>query len=154
GSIWFSWINSASRGIMGETGSIAMNPKRTPTPMTDTLIAERVLDHIAQRTTDVGEEVWQEPVENYLSADRFAMEGNQVLRRWPTAFCPSAALPSAGSYVARTAAGVPIFAVRDEAGQVRAFRNVCRHRGMEVASGSGCRKAFACPYHGWTYGLD
>ena len=37
---------------------------------------------------------------------------------------------------------------------VRAFRNACRHRGMQVANGSGCAKAFICGYHGWTYGLD
>jgi phenylpropionate dioxygenase-like ring-hydroxylating dioxygenase large terminal subunit len=37
---------------------------------------------------------------------------------------------------------------------VRAFRNVCRHRGMEVVSGAGCSKVFVCGYHGWAYGLD
>ncbi|MBW2425872.1 MAG: aromatic ring-hydroxylating dioxygenase subunit alpha, partial [Deltaproteobacteria bacterium] len=35
-----------------------------------------------------------------------------------------------------------------------AFRNACRHRGAEVASGTGCARTFVCPYHGWTYGLD
>jgi phenylpropionate dioxygenase-like ring-hydroxylating dioxygenase large terminal subunit len=34
------------------------------------------------------------------------------------------------------------------------FRNACRHRGTQLAEGSGCAKAFACRYHGWTYGLD
>ena len=37
---------------------------------------------------------------------------------------------------------------------MRAFRNVCRHRGMDVAEGTGCHRALSCPYHGWTYGLD
>ncbi len=41
-----------------------------------------------------------------------------------------------------------------EGREVRAFRNACRHRGAEVASGTGCAKAFVCPFHGWTYGLD
>jgi phenylpropionate dioxygenase-like ring-hydroxylating dioxygenase large terminal subunit len=50
--------------------------------------------------------------------------------------------------------GVPLVAVRDLRGQVRTFRNACRHRGMEVARGAGCAKALVCPYHGWTYGLD
>ena len=76
------------------------------------------------------------------------------MRRTPTPFCPSAALPAPGAYVAREAAGVPILVVRGEDGQVRAFRNACRHRGMQVASGSGSAKAFACRYHGWTYALD
>ena len=37
---------------------------------------------------------------------------------------------------------------------VRAFRNASRHRGMRVATGSGCARAFNCPYHAWSYGLD
>src|SRR5262249_59115777 len=70
------------------------------------------------------------------------------------AFCPSAAVPETGSYVARDAAGTPILAVRGSDGQVRAFRNACRHRGTQLAAGAGCEKAFVCRYHGWTYGLD
>jgi phenylpropionate dioxygenase-like ring-hydroxylating dioxygenase large terminal subunit len=44
--------------------------------------------------------------------------------------------------------------VRSKDGAVRAFRNACRHRGTQIADGSGCAKAFVCRYHGWTYGLD
>ena len=45
--------------------------------------------------------------------------------------------------------------VRDDDGELRAFRNVCRHRGSRLLSGSGeCGKAIRCRYHGWTYRLD
>jgi phenylpropionate dioxygenase-like ring-hydroxylating dioxygenase large terminal subunit len=44
--------------------------------------------------------------------------------------------------------------VRGADGRLRAFRNACRHRGMQLATGTGCAKAFACRYHGWTYDLD
>jgi phenylpropionate dioxygenase-like ring-hydroxylating dioxygenase large terminal subunit len=119
----------------------------------DNAVVERILGHIRDRTTDMGEKVWREPVENYVSERRFADE-LKMLRRATTAFCPSAALPEKGSYVAREAAGVPILVVRGEDGKVRAFRNACRHRGMQVATGSGCAKSFVCGYHGWTYRLD
>ena len=122
--------------------------------MDDHAVAERVLAHIANRTTDVGEAIWREPVVNYRSDERLAVEIAQVFRRSPTPFCPSAALPDPGSYVARAAAGVPIVAVRGADGKVRAFRNACRHRGMALADGSGCAKAFVCRYHGWTYNLE
>jgi phenylpropionate dioxygenase-like ring-hydroxylating dioxygenase large terminal subunit len=59
-----------------------------------------------------------------------------------------------GSYLARTAAGTPLLAVRGADRRVRVFRNACRHRGTQVAEGSGCTAAFMCRYHGWTYGLD
>jgi len=120
----------------------------------DRSVAQRILDHIDNRTTDLGDETWREPVEHYLSSQRFAAEIEQVLRRVPTPFCPSAALPDAGSYLARDAALTPILAVRGSDGRVRAFRNSCRHRGTMLAEGAGCEKAFVCRYHGWTYGLD
>lgn len=121
--------------------------------MDDQAVAARILSHIRDGTTDVGSEVWHEPVENYRSEERFRRE-LAVLQRLPVPFCPSAALREPGAYVARQAAGVPIIAVRAKDGKVRAFRNACRHRGAEVANGMGCTKAFVCPYHGWTYGLD
>src|SRR4029078_13606937 len=77
-----------------------------------------------------------------------------LMRRFPIAFCPSAALPETGSYLAREAAGVPLLVVRNEKCGVNPCRSPCRHRGMQVAEGTGCKKAFACRYHGWTYGLD
>jgi phenylpropionate dioxygenase-like ring-hydroxylating dioxygenase large terminal subunit len=77
-----------------------------------------------------------------------------VLRRFPVPFCPSAALPEPGSWLAREAAGVPLVVVRGTDGKVRAFRNACRHRGMQVATGSGCSRSFVCRYHGWTYNLE
>lgn len=122
--------------------------------MSDAGVAQRVLDHIEHGTTDLGDEVWREPVENYRSQERFEAELRLVLRRSATPFCPSAALPEPGSYLARDAAGVPILAVRGEDGAVRAYRNACRHRGAPVADGSGCARGFVCPYHGWSYGLD
>ncbi len=119
----------------------------------DRAVAERVLRHIDEGTTDRGDAVWREPVANYRSEARLDAE-LQVLRRSAAAFCPSAALPEPGSYIARESAGTPLVVVRGRDGRVRAFRNACRHRGTQVASGSGCQQAFVCPYHGWTYGLD
>ena len=124
-----------------------------PDFMDDQAVVERVLSHVRDGATDEGDEVWREPVENYRSEERLRRE-LALLRRLPVPYCPSAALREPGDYVARHAAGVPILAVRGRDGKVRAFRNACRHRGAEVASGMGCAKAFVCPYHGWTYGLD
>ena len=105
--------------------------------MDDQAVIERILSHVRNGTTDLGDEVWREPVENYRSEERFRRE-LALLRAHPVPFCPSAALREPGAYVARIAAGIPVFAVRGEDGVVRAFRNACRHRGSEVASGAGC----------------
>jgi phenylpropionate dioxygenase-like ring-hydroxylating dioxygenase large terminal subunit len=125
------------------------------TPLADDQsVIQRILDHIDQQTTDLSDTTWREPLVHYRSEARFAAERAVVLHRSPTPFCPSAALPTPGSYVARDAAGTPLLAVRGSDGQVRTFRNACRHRGTQLASGAGCEKAFVCRYHGWTYGLD
>ncbi|WP_422016516.1 aromatic ring-hydroxylating oxygenase subunit alpha [Reyranella sp.] len=123
------------------------------TLLNETDLIDRILAHIDGKTTDKGSVVWCEPVENYHSPERFAAE-IEVLRRVPMAFCPSAALPEPGSYIARTTVGTPLLVVRGTDGVVRGFRNACRHRGMKLEEGEGCKRAFACPYHAWTYGLD
>jgi nitrite reductase/ring-hydroxylating ferredoxin subunit len=119
----------------------------------DAELLDHILNHIDNGTTDLGDEEWFEPVEHYASQTRFDAE-RRLMRRLPIPFCPVAALPEPGSYVARHSAGVPIVVVRDMQGTIRAFRNACRHRGMQLAEGSGCTKIFRCNYHGWAYRLD
>ncbi len=121
--------------------------------LSDQAVFERVFNHIDNNTTDLGETVWREPADNYYSQQRFDAE-IALLKRIPVAYCPSAALPDKGSFVARSAAGTPLVVVRGLDGEVRAFINACRHRGMQVAKGSGCSRAFVCPYHAWTYNLE
>ena len=64
-------------------------------------------------------------------------------------------LPNPGDYLTSRAGSQPVLVLRDEHGELRAFRNVCRHRGSRLLSGSGqCGKAIRCRYHGWTYRTD
>jgi choline monooxygenase len=63
-------------------------------------------------------------------------------------------LPDPGCYMTVDVCGESVLLVRDRGGVLRGFFNVCRHRGGPVAEGSGCRSAFQCAYHGWTYSLE
>ena len=63
-------------------------------------------------------------------------------------------LPEPSSYFACTTGGLPVVVTRDGDDELRAFLNVCRHRGSEVVAGAGHRETLQCPYHAWTYGLD
>lgn len=124
------------------------------TLMSDDEVIERVLEHVANNTTDLGDGVWREPVENYRSQAQFDLE-MELFKRLPMVYCPSAALSQAGDYVARSLAGVQLLCVRGEDGVARTFHNACRHRGMMLAEGDGNVKGgFVCPYHAWAYGLD
>jgi choline monooxygenase len=63
-------------------------------------------------------------------------------------------IAESGSFLATRVGDVPVVLVRDDEGTLRAFLNVCRHRGSIVCEGSGKRATLQCPYHAWTYGLD
>jgi carnitine monooxygenase subunit len=63
-------------------------------------------------------------------------------------------VPEPASFFATSVGDVPVVVVRDREDDLRAFLNVCRHRGSIVCEGSGRRETLQCPYHAWTYGLD
>ena len=61
----------------------------------------------------------------------------------------------AGDFLTGRVGEVPVVIVRDETGTLRAYANVCRHRGSElVLEKSGNRRTLQCHYHAWTWGLD
>ena len=59
-----------------------------------------------------------------------------------------------GSFLTTDAGGIPLLVVRDKTGELRAFLNVCRHRGAVLTEGFGRRETIQCHYHAWTYDLD
>jgi choline monooxygenase len=63
-------------------------------------------------------------------------------------------LSGPGSWLVSEVAGEPVVVTRGEDGALRAFYNVCRHRGGPVALGDGCGRVLKCQDHGWTYRLD
>src|SRR6266550_7702851 len=65
-----------------------------------------------------------------------------------------AELGQGAGYVAGRVGDIPVVITRDRDGTLRAFLNVCRHRGSVLAAGAAARETLQCPYHAWTYGLD
>ncbi|MFI5236771.1 MAG: aromatic ring-hydroxylating dioxygenase subunit alpha [Ignavibacteriales bacterium] len=63
-------------------------------------------------------------------------------------------IPSIGDYFLFEISGKPILVVRSDDKTIKAFYNVCRHRGGPLALENGSCKLFQCKYHGWTYKLD
>lgn len=70
----------------------------------------------------------------------------------------AAEIPEPGDYLVRDLAGESIFLTRNHAGEVRAFYNVCAHRGTKLLDDEpACghvKKVFKCPYHAWSFDLD
>ena len=63
-------------------------------------------------------------------------------------------IPHVGDYFTMDVLTEPLLVVRKSETEIAVLSNVCRHRGMLVASGEGNAKRFRCPYHAWTYELD
>ena len=63
-------------------------------------------------------------------------------------------LQTSGDFLTFDIVDNPVLVVCDDIGDIRAFSNVCRHRGTVLASGNGNSKLFSCPYHAWTYDLN
>jgi len=94
------------------------------------------------------------PYSWYVDADVLRRERAAIFaREWQYAGrADRVAAP--GSYLATDAGGIPVVVTRDETGALRAFLNVCRHRGAVLLEGCGERATIQCHYHAWTYNLD
>ena len=92
----------------------------------------------------------------YSDPDQWRRERTGVFARSWQFLTHESQLPDAGSWVAETIAGYPIVVVRDEAGALNGFHNVCRHRAGPLTDGPAgrCEGALVCRYHGWRYALD
>jgi phenylpropionate dioxygenase-like ring-hydroxylating dioxygenase large terminal subunit len=89
----------------------------------------------------------------YSDSDLVAPERERIFARSWQYVGHSGQLAQPG-YFASSVGDIPVVVTRDRDDAVRAFLNVCRHRGSIVATGDGTRASIQCPYHAWTYGLD
>jgi phenylpropionate dioxygenase-like ring-hydroxylating dioxygenase large terminal subunit len=106
-------------------------------------------------TTTLAPEPYRQRADVYTDRPRLDAEIFALFRGRPLVVGLSADLAETGDCVATEAAGVPLLLVRGEDSIVRAFLNICRHRGGRVFTGRGRPgRALKCPYHSWAYDLD
>ena len=98
----------------------------------------------------------QLPREAYVSPEWFERERRLLFGRAWVCAGATRELEAAGDFTTVLAGDHPLMVVRGEDGMLRAFHNLCRHRGTELLEGSGRveRSRIVCPYHRWTYDLD
>lgn len=95
------------------------------------------------------------PAWTYSDPDFFATEIRRVIRPSWQIVCHQSDIANAGDYHTLEYAGESIIVIRGNDDVVRAFTNVCRHRGSRlVDDASGCARRLVCPYHGWSYDLQ
>ena len=122
---------------------------------TELSLIDRLLRVLESGTTDLADDESRIAVDMYRSRERFDAERPALFRKLPIIVAHASEVSSPGDFITHDALGVPLVVARGADGALRAFLNVCRHRGARLAdAASGNKKAFVCGYHGWTYGLD
>jgi choline monooxygenase len=98
------------------------------------------------------------PVNWYLDAEHFNLERISIFRKEWLFAAPESRFHEAGDYVTVSVMGYEVVIIKQLDSTLKAFYNVCRHRGSQLLSPSSSGKCKAgcitCPYHAWTYNLD
>jgi phenylpropionate dioxygenase-like ring-hydroxylating dioxygenase large terminal subunit len=98
---------------------------------------------------------WSLPGWLYFDAEFFAAEQRAFLRGAPQVVCHESEISEPGEWRSLEYLGESAIVIRGDDGEVRAFANVCRHRGSRLVDGTGgCAKVITCPYHAWSYSRD
>jgi phenylpropionate dioxygenase-like ring-hydroxylating dioxygenase large terminal subunit len=91
----------------------------------------------------------------YYDPEFFEAEKKAFLRAAPQIVCHESEIREPGEWRTLDYLGESVIVIRGDDGKLRAFSNVCRHRGSRVVDGTaGCAKVLTCPYHAWSYGRD
>jgi phenylpropionate dioxygenase-like ring-hydroxylating dioxygenase large terminal subunit len=97
------------------------------------------------------------PVQRYYDEAFYKLE---CARLWPHVWqmaCRIEQIPNVGDWVEYSNVGKSVIVVRTAEG-IKAFHNVCRHRGVQLVAGQdhgNCRsQGFVCPFHGWRWNMD
>jgi phenylpropionate dioxygenase-like ring-hydroxylating dioxygenase large terminal subunit len=118
-------------------------------------LAARVLAYVEQDRTHQAPAALSIPTTSYTDPLQYQQELEKIFRSLPLLFGFSVELPAEGDYKTFEIAGVPALLTRGADGTLRAFHNVCTHRGTLLADRDcGNARRFTCPYHGWTYRND
>jgi len=98
---------------------------------------------------------WSLPGWLYFDPEFFEAEKKAFLRASPQIVCHESEISQPGEWRTIEYLGESVIVIRGDDGQIRAFSNVCRHRGSRLVDGNGgCAKVLTCPYHAWSYARD
>jgi len=91
----------------------------------------------------------------YFDLEFFEAEKNAFLRAAPQVVCHESEIAEPGEWRSLEYLDESVIVIRGDDRTVRAFANVCRHRGSRLVDGNGgCAKVLTCPYHAWSYARD
>ncbi|KAJ1433429.1 Rieske [Sesbania bispinosa] len=118
----------------------------------DLLVSQRLAHQFNPKTPI--EEAVTPPTSWYTEPSFYQLELDRIFYRGWQAVGTTEHIKDPHDFFTGRLGDVEFVVCRDDSGKVRAFHNVCRHHASLLASGTGQKSCFVCPYHGWTYGLN
>jgi choline monooxygenase len=106
------------------------------------------------RFSPIAEESYTLPADYYYNPEIFEREREAIWFKTWQYVCSDQELPEVGSFFSTKILDQPVVVVRDKDQSVKAFYNVCKHRGHLLVEGCGRSRALRCPFHAWTYATD
>ena len=95
---------------------------------------------------------WSLPAWTYRDPEFFELELRRIFRPSWQIVAHESDIPAPGDFRTLDYIGESVILIRGGDGVIRAFANVCRHRGARIVdAAAGCARKLTCPYHGWTY---
>jgi choline monooxygenase len=139
---------------MSQLNVLDSDSDNCPEPHADILetLPSRISDSIPE---SVSELISGLPSEAYTSLQFLELERQTIFTQHWVCVGLASDVADPGDVVPADVAGIPIVLVRDRQGTLRAFHNICSHRGIQLVS-QPCQKQglIRCPYHSWSYSLD
>lgn len=115
----------------------------------------RLVEHLREpRSSDLADAPMKLPASVYTDPERFEVERRKVFTEQPLLVGFSGDLPEPGDRMLFDAAGPPVVIVRGGDGAVRAFQNLCAHRGARLVESCERSRRLTCPFHAWSYDLE
>lgn len=113
---------------------------------------DRILDHVASGSDPMCSDVMMHPVDRYIRRDHLDLERSTLFSDYPLVVGHSSDVRHPGDFFTDELTGRSLLIARGDDGVLRAFHNICGHRGAKVETAScGNHRRFTCPYHAWSY---
>jgi phenylpropionate dioxygenase-like ring-hydroxylating dioxygenase large terminal subunit len=140
-------LPTQSETIEVEQMNVSTAKRQKGIPLDDLITLADGFDAVPERSFSL-------PARAYIEQGYIDVEQEAIFYKSWQYVCHVGQLKNPGDYVAIDIQGRPVVALRDREGILRAFYNVCRHRGHELLRGEGNTRSIICPYHAWCYHLD
>lgn len=117
-------------------------------------LRRKTIAHIKAKTTDMAPGPMTVELGTYTDPERHAKERRVLFQQMPVLAALTGDLPNPGDTFMFDLVGPPILLVRNKAGQVNAFLNMCTHRSAKLVTENKKKNLMTCKFHGWSFDLN